>query len=290
MNERPSVRFKAFGKTDVGRVRSGNEDAFLMADLSTNTKVDEPSLADWAVGHRGILVAVSDGMGGAKAGEVASALSLEALLEGFCSEDGPTSARDDAERLRHVVERASRKVREAARRPERQGMGATLTAVLFRDACAYIAEVGDSRAYLIRTGRICQVTRDQSYVQLLVEAGLLTPQQAEESPQKNIVLQVMGQKEDVLVEVGELTLLQGDRFLLCSDGLSNSIHDDEILKLASPPASLEEACAALVDHANAAGGLDNITVVLVELTGDLARPSVTEGCENTVETVQAFTH
>lgn len=167
-------------------------------------------------------------------------------------------------------------------------MGATLTAVLFRGPLAYIAEVGDSRAYLLRGGSICQVTRDQSYVQLLVDAGILTPQQAVESPQKNIILQVMGQKDELRVEVGRIEIRQGDRFLLCSDGLSNCVRDEEILRMAAAPAPIDAACAELVDAANRGGGEDNITVVLAEVWGDHLPAPADGECEGSVETLQEF--
>ncbi|HLM73757.1 MAG TPA: protein phosphatase 2C domain-containing protein, partial [Polyangiaceae bacterium] len=280
------------GRTDVGRVRQSNEDAYLLANLSTGERSSDPSMATWSVGDRGVIIAVSDGMGGAKAGEVASALSIEGLYEGLSAPEPEGSAgaegkRDDAALLRGVIEQVSRKVRDAGQTADRRGMGATLTAVLFRGPLAYVAEVGDSRAYLLRGGSICQVTRDQSYVQLLVDAGLLTPEQAEESPQKNIILQVMGQKEDLRVEVGRIEIRQGDRFLLCSDGLSNCVKDEDILRIAAAPSPVDAACAALVDAANEGGGSDNITVILAEVWGDLPAPS-DGACENSVETLQEF--
>jgi serine/threonine protein phosphatase PrpC len=275
------------GRTDVGRVRQSNEDAYLVANLSNGQRASDPTMATWSVGDGGVIIAVSDGMGGAKAGEVASALSIEGLYQGLMAQAAEGATADDAGRLRGVIEQTSRKVREEGQAPERRGMGATLTAVLCRGPLAYVAEVGDSRAYLLRGGSICQVTRDQSYVQLLVDAGLLTPEQAEESPQKNIILQVMGQKEDLRVEVGRIEIRQGDRFLLCSDGLSNCVKDEDILRIAAAPSPVDAACAALVDAAIQGGGDDNITVILAEVWGDLPAPS-DGACENSVETLQEF--
>lgn len=288
MTSKPtSLTLKASGRTDVGRVRQSNEDALLMANLSTGERAPEAALTSWAVSDRGVLIAVSDGMGGAKAGEVASALSIEGLLEGMRAQTADAQA-DDAAKLRSAVEQTSRKVRDAGKSAERRGMGATLTAVLFRGSTAHVAEVGDSRAYLLRGGSICQVTRDQSYVQLLVDAGVLTPEQAEASPQKNIILQVMGQKDDLKVEVGRIAIRQGDRFVLCSDGLSNSLRDEEILSIAAAPAPIDAACAALVERANKAGGEDNITVILAEVVGDLPPPGPFDACEGSVETLEEF--
>lgn len=280
---------RAAGLTDTGRVRQANEDAFFLADLAEKEPWTGAEPVTWTVGPHGILLAVSDGMGGAQAGEVASALSLEKLLEGMCATCHPGDTGSDVDRLRRVIEQASRQVRRAAARPDRHGMGATLTAVFVHDCTAFIAEVGDSRAYLLRQGNICQVTRDQSYVQLLVDAGVMTAEEAERSPRRNIVLQAMGQDTDVIVALGKLTLRRGDRLLLCSDGLSGMLDDAQLCQLASPPTPVEAACEALVTAANNAGGKDNITVILAEVEGPALPPAGTgEVCEAAVETVQEF--
>ena len=254
----------AFGLTDTGSVREHNEDAFLLADLTSSARWEDESIARWAVAKRGVLLAVSDGMGGAKAGEVASAISLEALCEGMFHAKAAGADKDDATRLRHVIERANRAVREAAARPDRRGMGATLTAVLITPPVTYVAQIGDSRAYLLRENTICQVTHDQSYVQMLVDAGAISPEAAEHSPHKNLILQVMGQQEDVDVALGRLDFRAGDRLLLCSDGLTNMVDDETIRKLVCGGDALDVVCAKLVAQANSAGGDDNITVVLAE--------------------------
>jgi serine/threonine protein phosphatase PrpC len=254
----------AFGVTDTGQVREHNEDAFLLADLASGARWEDASIARWPVAKRGVLLAVSDGMGGAKAGEVASAISLEALCEGMFNARASGADKDDATRLRHVIERASRAVREAASRPDRRGMGATLTAVLVTPSVAYVAQIGDSRAYLFRDGTICQVTHDQSYVQMLVDAGAISAEAAEHSPHKNLILQVMGQQEDVDVALGSLDFRAGDRLLLCSDGLTNMVTDEKIREIVSSGDPLDVVCTKLVDQANSAGGDDNITVVVAE--------------------------
>jgi len=282
-----TMTLKASGMTDVGCVRRANEDAFFLTSLDGGQPWSGTEPVSWGVGQHGVLLAVSDGMGGANAGEVASALSLEKLLEGMRAH--PPDGEDDVDRLRRVIEQASRQVRAAAKRPDREGMGATLTAVFVRDGTAFVAEVGDSRAYLLRQGSICQVTHDQSYVQLLVDAGVMTPEEAERSPRRNIVLQAMGQDTDVVVALGRLELRRGDRLLLCSDGLSGMLDDAQICQLASPPMSLDAACAALVEAAKRAGGTDNITVILADVDGP-GLPPAGEGevCEAAVETVQEF--
>ncbi|MBI2394806.1 MAG: serine/threonine-protein phosphatase [Deltaproteobacteria bacterium] len=245
-------------RTDAGRVREQNEDCFLIVDLDSGTR--EADGAEWSVGDRGVLLAVSDGIGGAAAGEVASALSIEALWHEIEQESGEG---DVADKLERVVVRANRRVRDAARTPGRRGMGATLTAALLCGRAVHLAQIGDSRAYLLRGGQLRQVTRDQSYVQKLVDEGALTPEEAERSPDRNVILQAMGQANDVRVALGHLTVRPGDRVLLCSDGLTNAVSDEDIARIAQQ--AVEAACAALIDAANAAGGPDNITVVLAEV-------------------------
>ncbi|EYF06856.1 PP2C family protein-serine/threonine phosphatase [Chondromyces apiculatus] len=275
------------GLTDRGLVRSSNEDAFFFAHLGTGEQWQHADPVTWRLGERGVLLAVSDGMGGANAGEVASALSLEKLLEGMRGRGRPRE--NDADRLRRTIEQASRQVRRAAARPGREGMGATLTAVYLRGSTATIAEIGDSRAYLIRRGHIFQVTRDQSYVQLLVDAGLMTQEEAERSPRRNIVLQAMGQDTDVIVALGRLDLRRGDRLLLCTDGLSGLLDDKQILQYAGAPTRVERACADLVELAKDAGGDDNITVLLAETDGPGLRTATAgDTAEATIKTVQEY--
>ena len=252
------LRVVVAGQTDKGRVREHNEDAFLLYDLDKNERKQDG--ADWTVGDRGVLLAVSDGMGGAAAGEVASAISVDALLSELLKDEGTGGVGD---RLRRVVHRASRRVREESRRPGRRGMGATLTTALFCGTIVHLAQIGDSRAYLLRGGEIRQVTHDQSYVQMLIDEGLMTPEEAERSPQKSVLLQAMGQAAELRVDLGRLAIQKGDRLLLCSDGLTNAVSDEDIVKLAEGDVTV--VCKALVDAANAAGGPDNITVVLAAI-------------------------
>jgi PPM family protein phosphatase len=254
----PHFRVSVAGATDKGRVRSHNEDAFLLVDLDSEQRVE--SRAEWQVGDRGLLLAVSDGMGGAAAGEVASAVSLDALHRELTHENGEGGVPD---RLRRVVLAANKRVREEARRPDRRGMGATLTAALFCGTVVHLAQIGDSRAYLIRGNEIRQVTHDQSYVQMLVDEGVLTPEEAERSPQKNVLLQALGQAGPLRVGLGHITVAPGDRLLLCSDGLTNAISDTQIAELAR--GDVDAACGALIDAANRAGGPDNITVILASV-------------------------
>ena len=262
MSRIPS-RVRAFGLTDVGLVREANEDSFTMAELSKAQRWQGGAPADWSTADGGALLVVSDGMGGAKAGEVASALSIEAVLGGMLRavREKPV----DGETLRRVIEIASEKVHEAGKRPDRRGMGATLTAVLVTGPTAYVAQIGDSRAYLLRNGQIGQITHDQSYVQMLVDAGVMTPEEAEASPRKNIILQVMGQ-EAVRVALGRISLSAGDRLLLCSDGLSNVVDDVTINAVAKPPGDLAKVTNALVSLTKEGGAPDNVTVIVAEIS------------------------
>lgn len=241
--------------SDAGKVREQNEDAFLAIDLGSGRRVERGA---FAVGPRGVLFAVSDGMGGANAGEVASAISLDALVDELVRDKAEGGL---GERLRRVVMRANRRVYEASRRPGRRGMGATLTAALLCESSLYLAQIGDSRAYLLRDGVLRQLTHDQSYVQMLVDQGVLTPEEAERSPDRSVLLQAMGQSGDVHVGLGKLAPERGDRILLCSDGLTNELPVETIAALAAAddPA---RACEALIAAANDAGGRDNVTVVL----------------------------
>ncbi len=256
----PAVTLRVLGVTDVGRGRDGNEDAFVVADLMASAPSPEGCHV-LAVGPRGILLAVSDGVGGAAAGEVASALTLDVLRSGLAT----VSAESAEAALVACVEAANRAVFEAATARDRHGMGATVTAVLVFGVQAYVAEVGDSRAYLLRGSKLVQVTRDQSWVQLLFDNGVLTKAEAETHQQRNVILQAIGTKASVVVALSRFSLRGGDRLLVCSDGLTSKISDAELQSAISGAISFEGAARSLVDLANARGGEDNITLVLAEI-------------------------
>jgi serine/threonine protein phosphatase PrpC len=169
-------------------------------------------------------------------------------------------------------------------------MGATLVAVVIHRALAHFAAVGDSRLYLIRAGEIHQVTKDQSYVEMLIAAGAITREQAEASPYKNVILQAMGQHLDVTVALGRLAMRRGDVFVLCTDGLSNKVSADEMRRVVAEGPSHEAACAKLVALANERGGEDNITVIVAEVAGlGLEKATASETVASTLESVQEFT-
>lgn len=280
------VEVTAFGLTDPGRVRKNNEDAFLIAQLAEAANGAAPSeVATFAADEEAVILAVSDGMGGADAGEVASALVVQSLREAMMSAHG--EGWDAATKT--AVEKANRAVYEAAKEPGKRGMGATVTAVCVHGNQAHIAEVGDSRAYLVRNGRIRQVTRDQSFVQFLVDSGAIKPEEAASYPMKNVVLQAMGQNPDVQVALGRLTLRRGDRLLLCSDGLSGMISAGDMRTIVEREPTLDAAARALIAAANEKGGEDNITAVLAELGGEgLSPPHEAETLTQTFQVLAEY--
>lgn len=254
-----SLKLRVAAATDVGRVRKNNEDAHITASLGIPAPSGDSLGGELTFDPHAhpVLLAVSDGMGGAAAGEVASALVVEVLRRSL-PEDSP----DWTTTLRQAVESANREVWSAGHLASRHGMGATLTAVCVHGAEAHLAEVGDSRAYLLRDATLRLLTHDQSYVQMLVDAGAITPAEAEVSPMKNILLSAMGQQEDVRVDLGRIGLTPGDRLLVCCDGLSNEVVADDIRRVLEQATTPGAACAQLIEMANDHGGRDNITVVV----------------------------
>jgi serine/threonine protein phosphatase PrpC len=278
------VWLKVFGRSDVGVVRVKNEDAFVVADLMVSRPIHAmPQPLTLQIGIRGVLLAVSDGMGGAQAGEIASALTLHSLrVEMPAGEGGSVEAA-----LTASVQKANQRVWETAANTGRRGMGATLTAVLVHGSRAYVAEVGDSRAYVLRGSRFVQLTHDQSYVQTLLDAGALRHEDAEYSQFKNVIMQAIGTEPSVVVALNRFTLRRGDRILLCSDGLTSKVKDDEIRSQLAAASDLSAACTQLIELANSRGGEDNVTVVLAEMDGD-GLPAYTGEERVSLETIQAF--
>ena len=247
----------AFGLTDVGRKRKHNEDAYLLDS------------------ERGLFV-VADGMGGHAAGEVASRLTVESIQE-FIS--GTEDDHDntwpfgynnrysvDGNRLSTAVERANEKVmRAVVNRPELKGMGTTVVAALFDEKRATLVHVGDSRAYLYRESELRRLTDDHSWVQEQVNAGILSEEEARSHPLKNVVTRALGGGSHVAVDLLEIPIGDGDRFLLCSDGLTGMVSDEEITSALASTRTPEQIVRGLVDLANERGGLDNITAIMVEV-------------------------
>jgi serine/threonine protein phosphatase PrpC len=284
------VHLSIAGRSDIGRSRKKNEDALLIADLAGGTLLrGHAPRARFEVGKSGVLLAVSDGIGGGNAGEVASAMVLDSLARNLTA--APHEAPADV-LIKDAVQVAHRDVLEAAHQEGRQGMGATLTAILVQirgsGATAFIAEVGDSRAYLLRAGRLTPLTKDQSYVQVLLDAGTLDAEQAAQSPMHNVILQAMGRTRSVKAALGKLELRGMDCLLLCSDGLPNEVADDEISRVVLASRDLDEACKRLVDLANERGGKDNITVLAAGVDGDLAPSRVGDDVARTFQVLEPF--
>lgn len=279
------IRLRVAARTDVGKVRKNNEDAFTVADLDDDGLLDRSGKPkDFDVGRRGVLLVVSDGMGGHAAGEVASALVVDSLRASLGQEADVESMEG---LIDEAVKQANADVFEAAKKRAREGMGATLTAVLINEGIAYIAEVGDSRAYVYRQGRLRQMTKDQSFVQILVDSGAITSEQAKNFTQKNWIVQAMGLEPDVEVSIGKLRLRRGDRLLLCSDGLHNELEDRELAEILA--GDLDAACDRLIELANERGGGDNITAIVAEATGDgLPNPFQQESVTQTFEVIKEF--
>jgi len=230
---------KASARTDVGLVRTVNEDNYLLGD---------------------VLFAVADGLGGHEAGEIASKMAVNMLKEHPLSDE-----RDPANRLREAFTRINAAIYQRSISDQScRGMGTTLTALLIHDGTAYIGHVGDSRAYLARNDVIYQLTEDHSVVGELVKMGMLTKSEAKVHPQRNLLTRAMGILPTVDIEVVEAKVEPGDRYILCTDGLSGAIDDSGILDVVmSHQEAPEKVVDELIAMANQNGGYDNVTVVAV---------------------------
>lgn len=264
-----AIRIHVFGRTDVGQIREHNEDNFLVADLTRKSRSLLESDRHQVVGQRGTVLGVCDGMGGAAAGEVASQLAVDIIYEKLTQSDAPTDRDDLARRLVQAVEDAGMRIFNEARADRtRRGMGTTSTIAALLDGHLFVAQVGDSRAYILRQGTLVQVTRDQSLVNQLIEAGQLTEEEAETFEHNNIILQALGTSDTVQVDLTYVHLRKGDTLMLCSDGLSGMVRNDEIREILRSVDDPLEACKVLTDRANQAGGHDNITVVVAKFDGE----------------------
>jgi serine/threonine protein phosphatase PrpC len=230
-------------RTDVGRSRSRNEDAYL---------IDEP------------VFAVADGMGGHRGGDVASSLALESLQ----APDEGTSG-EDFQRLVAQIKEANQRVLERGEADrDLRGMGTTLTVILAADGKAHVAHVGDSRAYMLRDEKLQQLTEDHTLVQRMVREGRLTEEEAHTHPQRSIVTRALGVDENIPIDELTLDLKEGDRLLLCTDGLSSMLGRDAIQQILLAEPDPQKAADRLVEEANQAGGDDNITVVVLDVAPD----------------------
>ncbi len=240
-------------RTDPGRSRDNNEDSVAIDDAT----------------HLGVL---ADGMGGYNAGEIASGMAtafIKSELARWLSEAGPqANIREIRRAIEICVENANRSIFNASRaNSQYAGMGTTLVVGVFQDARLVLGHIGDSRCYRWRGGELVQITRDHSLLQEQMDAGLLTPEQAAVSPNKNLVTRALGVEEMTMLELNDHQVDAGDLYLMCSDGLSDMMDDRAIAAVLQSGASLEQMADELVATANENGGRDNITVLLIQATG-----------------------
>ena len=258
----------AFAFTSIGRVRTNNEDSFFIANLSEGVRIEKNGELRFPSGPYGGLFAVADGMGGAAAGEMASRTGLKVLYKEVQEFIRDLDQPDDEaleEILIDAVASANRRIYQLSREYEEyEGMGTTLTAVLELQGRMVIAQIGDSRAYLLRRDGIRQLTRDQSLIAQRVSAGQITEEQARRHPERNILLQALGVRATVELALQSAPVRLDDLLLLCSDGLHAQMSSDEIYDTVVDSAGPYDACSNLVELANRRGGPDNITVVLVQ--------------------------
>lgn len=268
----------------IGRVRKGNEDNYLLLNISggkrwTGDQDDNEFVIEsqrFEVDDNGVVMAVSDGMGGALAGEVASTMAVETVSERLLGEDiDDTLAPETFDhhlitKLYDATVNANFLIHNQGRTdPQYQGMGATFTGLGITPTAADIIQVGDSRAYLVRNGKIYQVTKDQSLVQQLIDAQQISPEEAETHTLKNVILQALGAQNEIYPVSARVAPHKNDVFLLCSDGLSNKVSAASMQRIVLDNfGALENACVELIREANENGGEDNITVILAKFTGD----------------------
>ena len=270
--ESGDVIVHVFGLTDVGRTREHNEDSFLVVDLTEDNDTLQPEVQTHVGGPRGSLFMVADGLGGAAAGEIASDLAVQTVHE-YLRTHWSNSADEGTEAFATAIKGAAEAANQriytyAQEHPENRGLGTTATIAGLLGDTLFLAQVGDSRAYLLRDGVARQITKDQSLMQRLVEAGELTPDEAERSERRNIILQALGPEPSVRIDLTYQTLRQGDTLVLCTDGLSGLVKKDEIAEVVSQEPDLASACRELIERANENGGPDNITVIVARFEGE----------------------
>lgn len=263
---------EVYGCTDVGREREHNEDAllFLDGDLGMLTAFESVEVISAPDGPA--LFMVADGMGGAAAGEIASSMAVDSVARSI-GEQWRAATAGDAGAAAHLLSAATDSANRAIHayaeaNPEHYGMGTTATIAVLHGSSLFLSQVGDSRAYLIRTGKARQITRDQSLTQRLVEAGELTREEAELSDRRNIILQALGPEPEILSDISVQSLCRGDVLLLCSDGLSGVVREPDLERAFATTPDLKQACDGLIELANDRGGPDNITVLAARFSGE----------------------
>jgi protein phosphatase len=259
----PHRLFTVCGSTDIGSERTGNQDRFVIADLANEAAPRPPAGAELSVQSAGMLVVVCDGMGGRPAGDVAAEVATSTIADqlshaGTAVVDAPGPA------LESAVNDANRAILEAVRaHPEDRGMGTTCTAAVFGPDHLSVVQVGDSRAYLLRHGQLSRLTRDQTMAAEMVDAGLLQPEEVPRFKYRHVLSQALG-TERLKPVITDLDLEEGDRVLLCSDGLHGPVPEEAIAAILQASEDAAHATEALITAALAAGGPDNVTAVVAD--------------------------
>jgi protein phosphatase len=250
MTSSTRLNYRYCARTDRGRVRANNEDAVLAT----------PEFG---------LALLADGMGGYNAGEVASSMAVALIQASLARRLGMNGTHAQAPEVRRALEASVQEANLAIldaslKQPQCAGMGTTLVVGVFLEDRLVLGHIGDSRCYRLRHGHLQQITRDHSWLQEQLDAGLMTPREAAQSGNRNLVTRALGVDADTHVEINEFQVEPQDLFLLCSDGLTDMVEDPELRLLATAPLPLEEKAALMIDTANALGGRDNISVLLVQ--------------------------
>lgn len=263
-------------RTDRGLTRQNNEDALAVASLSRDEDISDLRSFACALEERGALFVVADGMGGGDDGEIASRMAVDIVVSEMRTRWSRSNDRGSeafARALKSSLEEANAQIHSHATSSSKyRPMGTTATAVAVLGDRAFVGQIGDSRAYLVRGGTAHQVTKDQSLVQQLVDAGTLTPDEAAVSHQRNVIMQALGPTATVQVALTHQQLRQGDALVLCSDGLTGVTTADEIAQEVGGTADPAAACDHLIGQANERGGPDNITVIVVYVDGPGLQP------------------
>jgi serine/threonine protein phosphatase PrpC len=273
----PDIQIEVFGKTDVGLIREHNEDNLLMADLGGDLRESElDAPAKVTLSEHGALFLVCDGMGGAAAGEVASQMAVDAVYETMLSAE-PGAQASFGRGLRRAVEIANDRIFQQSRdNQSERGMGTTCTAAALMDDTLMVAQIGDSRCYIFRNGKLGQVTKDQSLAWQLIEAGAMSLEDAKAFEHANIILQALGVQDRVDVVMSQVKLKRGDLMVLCSDGLHGPVSDDEMRDILAAETDLKKAGEGLLQKALERDGPDNITVILARFDGQGLEPATPE--------------
>jgi serine/threonine protein phosphatase PrpC len=267
--EKPlDIHISVYGRTDVGLIRDHNEDSFLIANTTSGERTMSPEdLIHISLESKGALFLVCDGMGGAAAGEVASTMAVETISDDM-SQGTPTTRERFTRRLRRAIENANAKIHLQSRNNQSErGMGTTCTAVALMDGNLIVGQIGDSRCYLLRSGKLTQLTKDQSLAWQLIEAGAMTAEEAKSFEHANIILQALGVQDKVDVILSSCQLCKDDVVLISSDGLHGPVADDELRDILLATTDPKQACDDLIEKALEREGPDNVTVVVARFDG-----------------------